>query len=62
MTEEEFVKIADDKAEELFYFACLPEEAERFSRIRETESLSIAEYVYKYRLEDFLAFLKKGES
>ena len=59
MTEEEFVKIADDRAEELFFFACMPEEAERFGRARETESLSVAEYVFKYRLTEFLAFLER---
>jgi len=58
MTEEEFDKLAFDKAEDLFYFIGDSEEYYLFCKKCETEDLSIAEYVYKYRLRQFLGYLE----
>jgi len=61
MTEEEFDKLAFEKAEDLFYFVGDSEEHYFFCKKCELEDLSIAEYVYKYRLRQFLGYLELKE-
>lgn len=62
MTEEEFDQIAFDKAEDLWRFVGMSSEFESFCHKSQTEDLSVAEYVFRYRLPAFMEYIKNKQS
>jgi len=57
MSYEEFDRLSFEHAESLFWFVGQDDEYRLFCEKCQSEDLSIAEYVFKYRLRSFLEFL-----